>query len=94
MEFEMTDDSKYYFETAPDDGEEGRCQHVQRLNVHPTIRIGGVSVGRCVNKALPGMVNCYIHTPREAMDYVIRSLSEKVQILEDKINELEKHKEV
>jgi hypothetical protein len=90
MEFEITDDSKYYFETAPDDGEEGRCQHVHRLNVHPSIRIGGVSVGRCVNKALPGMVNCYIHTPREAMDYVIRSLFEKVQSLENEICELKK----
>jgi hypothetical protein len=89
MEFEITDGSKYHFETAPDDGREGRCQHTQRLDVHPSVTIGGVSVERCVNDALPGMVYCYIHTPKEALAYAIRLLDEKVRKLEAELLEAE-----
>ena len=92
MEFEITDGSKYHFETAPDDGREGRCQHTHRLGVHPSVKIGGVSVGRCVNDALPGMVYCYIHTPKEALAYAIRSLDEKVRKLEAELDKPKKPK--
>lgn len=88
MEFEFFDKQKYIFMTTPDDEREGRCRYIHRISVHPTIKVGGPSLGRCANTALPGMDQCYIHAPREAMAYAIRILDDKVWKLEKELHEL------
>lgn len=56
-----------------------KCDHVVRVSIHPSIRIGGASIGRCENKCLPGMVRCYKHADREAMAFMIRSMAKALK---------------
>ena len=56
-----------------------RCNHENRVSIHPSIRVGGVSVGQCERKALPLMVVCEEHASREAMAMVIRQLARKAK---------------
>jgi len=54
-----------------------RCVHEARVGIDPSIRFGGVSVGRCDRDALPLMVVCERHATREAMAMVIRQLAKQ-----------------
>jgi hypothetical protein len=46
--------------------------------LHPSVKIGAhIALGRCGNKALPGMIYCYIHSDREAMAMQIRRYYEE-----------------
>ena len=56
-----------------------KCNHITRVSVHPSVRVGGASLGRCENEALPGMTVCYLHADREAMAYQIRHLWNQIQ---------------
>lgn len=55
-------------------GEDERCMWVERVGVHRSVVIGGVSLGRCKNKRFPGMVYCFEHTNKEALSYMVRTL--------------------
>lgn len=77
MIIKTKDEEVYEFETSPDNGDTDRCEYIHRVSLHPSIRIGGASLGRCINKALPGMRFCYIHSTREAMAHMIKTLSRK-----------------
>lgn len=54
-----------------------RCRHINRVSVHPCVT-SGVSIGRCENEALPGMVLCEIHADRYAMGLLIRTLTRRI----------------
>ena len=85
MEIKYQDNEVFYFEVGPDDGDEERCSHIPRGRVHPSVKIGGVSMGRCKNKALPGMDVCYIHANRDGMALAIRMYADKIKKLGGKI---------
>jgi len=55
------------------------CSHVNRVSVHPSIRIGGTTIGRCSRPCLPRMTVCYEHATREALAYLIRSLHSELE---------------
>lgn len=74
MIIKTKDEEVYEFEIGPDDENPNRCEYIHRVSVHPSIKIGGASLGRCKNRALPGMRFCYIHSTREAMAYIIRNI--------------------
>lgn len=71
-EIKYQDPEIFYFEVAPDDKDEERCGYITRINVHSSVKIGGVSLGRCTNRCLPGMNVCYIHASRNALEYAIK----------------------
>jgi hypothetical protein len=82
---EIKTEDGYEFEIGPDDDREGRCKYVHRVGVHPSIKVGGPSIGRCTNDALPGMRMCYMHASREAMSMAIRMYAKKIEELGGKI---------
>lgn len=85
MEIEYRDLEVFRYETGRDDGDEERCTYVSRASLHPSVKIGGASFGRCKNDVLPGMLMCYIHANRGAMAMAIRMYADKVKKLGGKI---------
>ena len=67
-----------------------KCDHVERVSIHPSIKIGGAAMGRCERDALPGMVVCGEHATRDALVMNIRTLSAKVEKLEAEVERLRK----
>uniref|UniRef100_A0A6M3XS26 Uncharacterized protein n=2 Tax=viral metagenome TaxID=1070528 RepID=A0A6M3XS26_9ZZZZ len=77
-----------------------QCTHVDRVSVHPSIKIGGASLGQCKNEALPEFTVCHEHACREALVYQVRhqhgtiknlraemeTMRETVKKLREKIN--------
>ena len=63
-------------------GQRERCSFVWRVRIHPSIIIGGVSLGQCERKPLPEMNVCTEHADKEAMGLVIRVLARKLKQLE------------
>ena len=49
------------------------CGEVMRVQVHPSIVIGGVSVGSCPNARLPGLVVCYDHATKDSLAALARA---------------------
>ena len=60
-------------------------QKMVRPHLVAPLKIGGVSMGRCKNKALPGMDVCYIHANRDGMALAIRMYADKIKKLGGKI---------
>lgn len=60
-----------------------KCTYVHRVSVHPSIKVGGASLGRCENDTLPGMTVCWEHADREAMAYHIRYLSKRLDAMRE-----------
>lgn len=81
MEIRYQDPEVFHFEIGPEDGDEERCQYIHRVGIHPSVKIGGAGIGRCKNKALPGMTVCYIHANRDGMALAIRMLAVKIKKL-------------
>lgn len=50
-----------------------KCDHVYRVSVHPSVKIGGVSVGQCEKDVLPGFVVCFEHVNKEALWMMLQS---------------------
>jgi hypothetical protein len=71
MMIKYKDDEVYEYEIGPDEGEEGRCEHIEYTSVHPSVLIGGFNSGRCKNKALPGCRFCHIHTSRDVLPMLV-----------------------
>ena len=62
-----------------------RCNHIYRVKVHESVVIGGASVGRCENEALPGMTKCIEHAGREAMGMAIVMRDAKISEMKTEI---------
>lgn len=62
-----------------------KCFFIYRVSVHPSVVVGGASLGPCKRHALPGMTVCSLHATREAMAYYIRQLYEQNQELKKQL---------
>jgi hypothetical protein len=51
-----------------------RCSHIERVSIHPSVKIGGAFVGQCVREALPGLTVCAWHADPETLSKMIMDL--------------------
>jgi len=51
------------------------CGHVDRVAIHPSIKIGGASIGVCDRKRLPGMTVCAWHADPDAVTMMMTQLA-------------------
>jgi len=51
-----------------------KCDHVHRVSVHPSVRIGGASLGQCEKDAAPGLTCCWEHATKECLIYYVQHL--------------------
>jgi len=66
--------------------DENRCNYKYNVSVHASIKIGGVTVGKCPREPLPGMYYCEGHATRAAMGIHIRELYNKIKKLKENKN--------
>lgn len=64
--------------------EKEKCEVVFRVPVHPSIVIGGASLGRCQNDAAPGLTCCWEHANKETLIHYIRMLLKEIDELKKK----------
>lgn len=50
-----------------------KCNTVYRAQLHPSIVMGGVSIGECDKECIPGFVVCFEHVNKEALTMMLRS---------------------
>jgi len=43
------------------------CSHIHRVSVHPSVVIGGASLGECDRPALRGLTVCFDHVTKDAL---------------------------
>ena len=65
-----------------------KCNRTFNANVHPSVRIGGFSMGGCENEVLPGMVVCAWHTTPDAVIMLVAQLTKEIEELTRKVEEL------
>ena len=65
-----------------------KCCHVDRVSIHPSIKIGGSIVGECKNKVAPGMNCCWEHATKEALIYYVQTLLKENSKLKRKKDDL------
>jgi len=54
--------------------EDRRCSHIFRSGpLHPSIKIGGASLGQCPNERFPELVVCYEHADKSALALLAKS---------------------
>lgn len=56
-----------------------KCNKTTRLSVHPSVKIGGATIGKCQNECLPEMTVCWEHASREALVMHIEDLYKRLQ---------------
>lgn len=56
-----------------------KCNKTIRVGVHPSVKIGGVTIGECQNECLPEMTVCWRHASREALVMHIKNLYGRLQ---------------
>jgi len=66
-----------------------KCRHVNRVSVHPSVVIGGASLGQCENEVVPGLVMCFEHADKEALSMLAQERRIENEKLKAKIAELE-----
>jgi len=54
------------------------CSHIHRVSVHPSVVIGGASLGGCDKPALPGFTVCAEHVTKEALILKLQQTEEKL----------------
>ena len=64
-----------------------QCNHINRVNVHPSVVIGGASIGQCPNEALEGFVVCYEHVEKAALLLMIDNLRRDLRKARRELNE-------
>jgi hypothetical protein len=64
-----------------------QCDVINRVSVHPSIKIGGVSVGQCPKVVLEGFVVCFEHVNKEALWMMVQH-ERRDLVKERKANEL------
>lgn len=53
--------------------DEQRCSYIFRSGpLHPSIKIGGVSLGQCPNERFPELVVCYEHATKDTLALLAR----------------------
>lgn len=61
-----------------------RCNHINRVAVHPSVVVGGASLGQCENQALPLLVKCVEHADRDAIKIAMEQMDKELQQLRRK----------
>ena len=51
-----------------------KCAYEHRVNVHHSVRCGGVKIGQCEKDAVPGLIMCLEHTSKESLHMLIQNL--------------------
>jgi hypothetical protein len=54
--------------------EKTTCNHVDRVALHSSFKLGGLAVGKCEREALPGMVMCAEHATPDAVEMAMQRL--------------------
>lgn len=71
-----------------------RCSHINRSGpLHPSIKVGGFSMGQCENECFPDLVVCYEHATKETLALLARQYMDKCKKLEKACKKLEKESE-
>ena len=66
-----------------------RCSHINIVSVHPSVKIGGASIGQCQNECIPGLVVCAKHADKEALVILVKQLLKRIKELEQSKRESE-----
>lgn len=61
-----------------------KCNHIDRVPLHPSVKIGGPSAGQCENDVLPLLVVCEEHARPEAVRMAMEQL-EKACVRKDRL---------
>ena len=64
-----------------------KCDHLTRVSIHPSIKIGGASIGRCTRDALPGMLVCAEHATPDAIRMLVHGYEDRAERLRAKAME-------
>lgn len=70
-------------------GTEMKCRFVKRASVHPSVVIGGASLGQCENEVVPGLVMCFEHADKEALSMLAQERLIEIEKLKARIADLE-----
>jgi len=63
-----------------------RCTHIFRSGpLHPSIKIGGASLGQCPNKRFPELVVCFDHADKETLALLAKQALKQVAILRKQV---------
>ena len=66
----------------------GRCSHVYRSGqLHPSIKIGGVSLGQCENECFPDLVVCLEHANKETLAMLAQQYMRRCAALEKELRD-------
>lgn len=68
-----------------------QCDVVNRVSVHHSIKIGGVSVGQCPKEVLEGFVVCFEHVNKEALWMMVQHERRANDLLRKQIKALQKN---
>lgn len=63
-----------------------KCSHIDRVSIHPSIKIGGVSIGQCQNRCVPGLVVCAEHASKDALVMLVKQLLKQIKELKARLN--------
>lgn len=71
-----------------------KCNHIFRSGqLHPSIKIGGVSLGECQNPVLKGFVVCFEHVDKASLSLMLRTKERELAAAKREIKSLEKQLE-
>jgi hypothetical protein len=65
-----------------------KCTHIERVSLHPSVKVGGFCIGGCENEAVPGLNVCLRHAHTESMLYCIQSLLKDIEKWKKKLKRL------
>lgn len=69
-----------------------RCGHIYSSGqLHPSIKIGAVSLGQCENECYPDLVVCFDHANKEALSMLAQSYKNKCEQLQKEIEKRDKN---
>lgn len=52
-----------------------KCNRRHTVSIHPSVKIGGFTLGTCENDVLPGMVVCEYHADPSAVRMLVEGLT-------------------
>ena len=62
-----------------------KCREAHRVSLHPSVRIGGFSLGECGKDVLEGFVVCFEHVNKEALWMMVQHERAEVALLRKKL---------
>jgi len=62
-----------------------KCSHIYRVSTHPSIKVGGSSIGQCTNECLPGFTVCFEHVTKDALSMMLKIAMSRIDEMEKKL---------